>query len=287
MQLRSLEMFVALAELGSFNGAAERLHTVQSNVSAHIKKLENELAVQLLARRNPAVLTPAGDQLLSYARQLLALHDRALDSFSPGGAVHGRLRLGSLETTAAVHLPRVLSAFSASHPAVQVTLTTAPSGDLLDALRGGQLDAALVGLDEVGTGLQSRPVFEEQLVLISGDPLPALPGPEQLGQLAFLSFRQGCSYRQRIEQWLAEAGVQAPHIHEFGSLDAIVGCVSAGMGVALVPATTAEHYRARSGLHSYPLPARLASVTTRLVMPPAAQCSRALLAFANGDWFAR
>ena len=112
MLIRSLEIFRAVVDTGSFSAAAERLHTVQSNVTAHIKKLETELDARLLERRTPVVPTPAGRQLLSYARRIVALHDDAVARFHPQAEPAGELRLGSMETTAAVHLPGLLSTFS-------------------------------------------------------------------------------------------------------------------------------------------------------------------------------
>ncbi|QJX02702.1 LysR family transcriptional regulator [Alcanivorax sp. IO_7] len=85
MLIRSLEIFRAVVDSGSFSAAAERLHTVQSNVTAHVKKLETELDARLLERRNPVVATPAGRQLLAYARRIVELHDDALSRFRPGG----------------------------------------------------------------------------------------------------------------------------------------------------------------------------------------------------------
>ncbi|MFC6330950.1 LysR family transcriptional regulator, partial [Alloalcanivorax gelatiniphagus] len=83
--IRSLEIFRAVVDTGSFSAAAERLHTVQSNVTAHVKKLESELGAHLLERRSPVVVTPAGRQLLGYARRIVELHDDALARFRPGG----------------------------------------------------------------------------------------------------------------------------------------------------------------------------------------------------------
>lgn len=282
MLIRSLEIFRAVVDTGSFSAAAERLHTVQSNVTAHIKKLETELDARLLERRTPVVPTPAGRQLLSYARRIVALHDDAVARFHPQAEPAGELRLGSMETTAAVHLPGLLSTFSRRWPHLAVHLRTGTSSALIEAVRAGQLDAAFVTGEKVGEDVLLRPVFEERLVLVSNRPLDAMPDRATLAQTAFLAFRQGCGYRHSIEKLFAEQRVPAPRIHEFGSLDAIVGCVAAGMGLALLPESTVRQYRQRFELHTLTLPASFADVTTQLATLPRPSWSRALEVFMAG-----
>jgi DNA-binding transcriptional LysR family regulator len=255
---------------------------VQSNVTAHIKKLETELDARLLERRTPVVPTPAGRQLLSYARRIVALHDDAVARFHPQAEPAGELRLGSMETTAAVHLPGLLSTFSRRWPHLAVHLRTGTSSALIEAVRAGQLDAAFVTGEKVGEDVLLRPVFEERLVLVSNRPLDAMPDRATLAQTAFLAFRQGCGYRHSIEKLFAEQRVPAPRIHEFGSLDAIVGCVAAGMGLALLPESTVRQYRQRFELHTLALPSAFAAVTTQLATMQRPSWSRALEVFMEG-----
>ncbi|MBF1803005.1 LysR substrate-binding domain-containing protein [Alloalcanivorax profundimaris] len=282
MLIRSLEIFRAVVDTGSFSAAAERLHTVQSNVTAHVKKLETELDARLLERRNPVVATPAGRQLLAYARRIVELHDDALSRFRPGGEPLGELRLGSMETTAAVHLPRLLTDFSRRWPQLGVHLHTGTTGELIEEVRGGRLDAAFVVAEDAGDDLALRPVFRERLVLVSGRPLESFPGRADLARMPFLAFRSGCGYRTTIEVLLADLKVAAPRIHEFGSLDAIVGCVGAGMGLALLPASTVDQYRRRHTLHTLDLPGDRGRVTTMIATLKQASWSRALEVFMEG-----
>lgn len=282
MLIRSLEIFRTVVETGSFSAAAERLHTVQSNVTAHIKKLEAELAVCLLHRRSPVTPTPAGYQLLDYAHRIVDLHNQALERFRGDGEPGGELRLGSMETTAAVHLPGLLSAFSEHWPGIMVRLRTGTSAELLEAIRAGQLDAAFVVAGDAGEDLVLRPVFRERLVLVSGRPLERVPDARELTGTAFLAFRQGCGYRSAIEMLLAARKVPAPRIHELGSLDAIVGCVSAGMGLALLPESVVEQYRYRYRLYSLKLADDFTDCTTMLATTARSSWSRALAVFMDG-----
>ncbi len=282
MLIRSLEIFRAVVDTGSFSAAAERSHTVQSNVTAHIKKLEAELGVCLLHRRTPVTPTPAGRQLLGYACRIVDLHDQARDRFRSDGEPGGELRLGSMETTAAVHLPAMLTAFSERWPEIAVQLRTGTSADLLEELRAGRLDAVFVAATEVGGDLLARPVFRERLVLVSGRPMKAFPDARTLAGSAFLAFRQGCGYRHAIEKMLAARHLAAPRIHELGSLDAIAGCVSAGMGLALLPESVVAQYRERYRLYSLRLPDEFAESTTVLATTTRASWSRALEVFMDG-----
>lgn len=272
MQLKSLRMFEAVYSTGSFGAAAQRLHTVQSNVTAHIKKLEEELQVQLLERSStPVRLTPAGHTLLPYAQRLLKTHDAASALFAGASPPAGSLRIGAMESTAALRLPPVLAQVYQAHPQMDLQLRTGPTAALLEDLQRGALDCALVAGQPPHPRWWARPVFQEELVLVGPAPMAALPAPDVLLRTPFLAFRQGCSYRQRIELLLASQGITSTRIMEMGTLDAILGCVAAGMGFALMPQALMQTQQARFGIHCLPLPQPLRSqigvVDTWLVAP--------------------
>ncbi|WP_018718818.1 LysR substrate-binding domain-containing protein [Arhodomonas aquaeolei] len=279
MQLRSLRLFVAVARTGSFVAAAASAHTVQSNVTAHVKKLEGELGRRLLTRAGGAGLTPAGRSLLGYAERLLALHDGAVAEVRGEGEPAGTLRIGAMETTAAVRLPPLLAAFHEHYPAVTLELITGTTAELFAGLADGALDGAFVAGEVPLSGYRVSEVFHERLVLAAALTQTHLPDPGRLASSAFMAFRQGCSYRQRIELFLAGEGVPAARIFEFGTVDAMLGCVAAGMGFAMLPATVVAARGAGYGVHGLTLPEDVASVVTRFVAPPEAASSAALTAF--------
>lgn len=266
MQLKSLRIFDAVCTTGSFSLAAERLHTVQSNVTAHIKKLEAELGVQLIERTAPMHATSAGRMLRGYAQQMLRAHDEALALLSGKAAAMGGLRIGAMETTAALRLPPLLAQLHHAHPGIHLELRTGPTAELLSELMGGHIDCAFVAshLPPTQTQWQAWKVFREQLVLVSGQPMADLPSAQTLTETPFLAFRQGCSYRQRIELLLASQGVTAARIMELGSLDAILGCVAAGMGYALLPRTVVEALQHRFAVHCLDLPAALSATVAEV-----------------------
>lgn len=272
MQIKSLRIFDAVASTGSFGAAAQRLHTVQSNVTAHIQKLEDELQVQLIERSSsPVHLTPAGHTLLPHAQRLLQTHDQACALFAGSAPATGCLRIGAMESTAALRLPPVLAQLYQTQPHMDLQLRTGPTGSLLEDLQRGLLDCAFVAGQPPQPRWWGQQVFQEELVLVSPTPLPGLPSPEVLLRTPFLAFRQGCSYRQRIELLLASQGITSARIMEMGTLDAILGCVAAGMGFALMPRALMHMQQARFGIHCTPLPEPLRSqigvVDTWLVAP--------------------
>lgn len=281
MQLKSLRLFKAVAETGSFVAAAERLHTVQSNVTAHIKKLEEEVSAQLVHRNGPARLTSAGLALLEYAERMLSAHDEALALFKGGEAAWGRLRIGAMETTTALRLPPILATFHARHPEVHIELQTGPSADLVQLLLEGQVDCIFVAGRLEHRRFHQLKVFNEQLVLVGPAPMTAMPTAEKLLASAFLAFRQGCSYRQRIELLLSSFGVSAARVFEFGTLDAMLGCVSAGMGYTLLPRATVEAHRHRFDIHFLELPQPIAEVDTYFAAAAPATWTPALSRFAD------
>lgn len=286
MQLKSLRMFDAVCSTGSFGAAAQRLHTVQSNVTAHIKKLEDELQVQLMERSStPVRLTPAGHTLLPHAQRLLQTHDETCALFAGKRPPAGSLRIGAMESTAALRLPPVLAQLYKDHPHIDLQLRTGPSGWLVDELQRGALDCALVAGQPPHPRWWARAVFQEELVLVSPRPLEALPTPQVLLGTPFLAFRQSCSYRQRIELFLASQGITGARIMEMGSLDAILGCVAAGMGFALMPLALMRIQQARFGVHTLVLPeplrSQIALVDTWLVAPEKAGWSPQLHALAG------
>src|SRR3954449_3399708 len=135
MDAADLKTFEAVARLGGMGRAAEALHTVQSNVTGRIRRLEKELGALLFYRHARGVEpTPAGRRLLPYAIQAARLLDDARRAALDDGTPQGPLVVGSLETTAALRLAPILTGFAAAYPAVDLTLRTGTTCELLDAV---------------------------------------------------------------------------------------------------------------------------------------------------------
>lgn len=265
MDLSDLRMFRAVAETGGVTKAAARLHRVPSNVTARIKKLESDLEVELFARAGKRMqLSPKGKVLLDYANRLLGLADEARQAMHDS-TPRGVLRLGAMESTAAIRLPSLLGEFRATYPDISIQLATGAPRPLTNKVLEGSLDAALVAEPVSETALDRVLAFVERLVLIGpGDHAP-IRSPSDLREGTLLAFEPDCPHRQRLEAWCARSQWAPRQIIEVGSYHAILGCCAAGMGVALIPAAVLDTYSERARLSVHPLSGDFKSVRIFLI----------------------
>ncbi|MGX7707196.1 LysR substrate-binding domain-containing protein [Methylobacterium sp. Gmos1] len=260
MDLDDLDIFRAVVREGGVTRAASLLNRVPSNVTTRIKQFEERLGVALFRREGRTLaLTEAGRTLLGHAEKLLQLADLAERELR-GGGVRGALRLGSLESAAGARLPPILSAFHARHPDVTIELQTGTTRAMLRQLERHEIEAAFVSEPfEHGT-LSAMPAFDEELVLISAN-----TAGEGAMARTVVAFPHGCSYRQRLFEWLAAEGRAPERILEMSSYHAIVACVAAGTGMAIVPAEVLDHAVLSHAVTRHPLPAPLRFNRTHLV----------------------
>ena len=149
MESSDLRVFEAVARSGSITGASEELHTVQSNVTTRIRLLEDELGVALFRRHSRGVvLTSAGERLLPYAIKIARLLNEAANVVGDNATPRGRLQIGSLETTAGIRLPPILSAYRQKFPEVNLSLTTGTTGHLIEEVLASRLEGAFVAAVE-------------------------------------------------------------------------------------------------------------------------------------------
>jgi DNA-binding transcriptional LysR family regulator len=236
MDAADLRVFEAVARLGGMNRAAGELHTVQSNVTARVKLLEDQLGTALFERHSRGVsLTAAGRRLVPYAMRIADLLAEARRAVIDDGTPKGSLVLGSLETTAALRLPAILAAFVASYPAVDLSLGTGTTAELVERVLARQLEGAFVCGPVDHPELAEETVFREEMVLVTARSVRSLDELVRRGELKIVVLRTGCSYRQRLESALAGRGVVGLRRLEFGTIEAILGCVAAGLGVTLLP----------------------------------------------------
>ena len=265
MDLVALQIFKAVAEAGGITKAAARLHRVQSNITTRVKQLEAAVGAQLFHRhRRRLELSPEGRTLLGYAERLLALSAEA-EAALRSGAPRGVLRIGSLESTAATRLPPVLSRYHLAYPEVRLELVTGTSGALVAKVLSGDVEAAFVAEPFTAQGLETQPAFSEELVLIAPKGYAAIRGAKDAAHLPVLAFAAGCSYRLRLESWLGRAGVSPERVMEYGSYHAIVACVAAGSGIAVVPRSVIRALRPEREVRIRPLPKEIGASITHLV----------------------
>ena len=267
MDLEDLHIFRSVVREGGIGRAASHLHRVPSNVTTRIKQFEERLGTPLFRRqgRNLA-LTEAGRTLLGHAERLLQMAEAAEQDLR-SGAVRGVLRIGSLESAAGARLPPVLAAFHARHPEVSLELQTGTTGALLRLLDRFEVEAAFVSEPFEQGRLSSLPAFEEELVLITARGAGARYRAADLAGSTLVAFPHGCSYRRRLLEWLAESGVSPGRMLDLGSYHAIIACVAAGAGAAIVPAEVLDQAVMASSVQRHPLPPRLRTNRTHLVWP--------------------
>ena len=253
MDLIDLRCFQAVVQYGGITRAAEALHRVPSNVSTRIRMLEENLQANLFVREGKRMqLSPQGKVLLDYANRLLQLAQEARGALHDG-APRGILRLGAMESTAAIRLPTLLARMHQQFPSLSVELCTGAPRPLTARVIAGELDAALVSEPVSDPRLSSQLAYVENLVMIAPAGHPAVRSARDLQLDTLLVFDPDCSHRQRLEAWCAKGKVAPGKVIELGSYHAILGCCVAGMGVALIPAAVLETYTERKHLSVYPL----------------------------------
>ncbi|MBR0777823.1 LysR family transcriptional regulator [Bradyrhizobium diazoefficiens] len=284
MELSDLQTFAAVARAGGITRAAEELNTVQSNVTQRVKALEAEIGTPLFERHSRGMtLTSAGKRLLPYAQRMAALSREAALAARDDGEPKGPLAIGSMETTAAVRLPPLLADFHRRHPAVRLSLRTATTSDLVTAVLDGTLDGAFVAGPIAHDDLTATSAFREELVLVSARRWSSLAelraGTPESGPTA-LVFRTGCTYRQRLEQIFVEFGWPSAARFELGTLDGMIGCVAADMGVTLLPRAVVERSAINGSVSIHALSPSHARVETLFIQRRAGHQYSALSGFA-------
>lgn len=279
MDAGDLRVFEAVARLGGMNRAAGELNTVQSNVTARIRLLEEQLGTPLFHRHSRGVaLTAAGQRLLPYAVRVRTLLDDARRAVEDDGVPRGPLTLGSLETTAGLRLPPILAGYAAACPEVDLVLRTGTSASLIGEVLEHRLDGAFVSGPVNHPDLTEQTVFHEELMLVTARTVRSIDDLARRGDPRIVVFRAGCTYRQMLENLLAGRGIVRVRQIEFGSLEGILGSVAAGVGVTLLPrGVVGPSWTGLVTLHD--LPPAQAHVETVFIRRRDAYVSSALSAF--------
>lgn len=249
MELRQLEYFVAVAEEANFTRAAARVHVSQSGISAQIRQLENDLGAPLFDRSTRvAALTVAGEAALAHARAALAAARAVRDAVDDvNQLVRGRLEVGMVTACTVTPLFDALSSFHRAHPAIDVSLREDNSDRLVDDVRAGAVDLALVGVARAEpAGLHSFTVVRERLVA-------AVPGNHPLAQLSSATLADVCSHplvtlppgtgiRTVLDRGCADLNCRASIALQASAPDAVADLATRGLGVAILSESMATSY---------------------------------------------
>ena len=243
MDLRQIQALIAIADHGSFSAAAASLHTVQSNVSSHVARLEKELAAQLVDRQS-GTLTEEGAAVVERGRRALSeIEAAASDVAALRDEVTGTVRIGMIGTTARWLAPLLLEAAAQRHPKVRLVIGDGTSATLEPHLASGSLDAAIVNLPQGNSDLVEHPLFDEDLILV----LPtdhALAGKaavdlRDLDGLELLLPAPGTAFRIEIDQACRDAGITLTPRAELDGVRLMASLAVKGLGPAILPATGA------------------------------------------------
>lgn len=251
MELRQLQYLVAVAEEASFTKAAAGLHVAQPGVSAQIRQLESELGQLLLDRSGGAVrVTEAGAAVLPYARAALAAVAAVRDTVDAlAGLTRGHVTVGIVGSVASpsLDLPGLLAGFRRDHPGVDITLTEASTRELIDALRTGRLDVALIAVGPaLPDGIAAEAVVDEPLVIaVSQDDILAERTAVALDVIRdriLISLPPGTGLRTYLDDACLGMGFRPKIGFEVGDPRLVAQLTALGLGVALLPESVTKAY---------------------------------------------
>jgi DNA-binding transcriptional LysR family regulator len=250
MELRQLRYIDAVAAHRHFTRAAASVPVAQPALSHQVKLLESELGVELFERSRRGVrLTEAGEIFLWRARRALAELDAAREELAAyKGLTSGRLVLGAMQALAGLDLPRLISAFHAAYPGIDVSLREDSTRDMFTMAARGEIDLAIAALDvDRPPGLDAVPLLREPVLMaVPASHRLAREEPAGLRQFrheTFVFFKQGTGLRTITERAAERAGFTPRVGFETSSWDRLLALVSEGLGVALVPASTVRDSR--------------------------------------------
>ena len=241
MDLRQLAALVAVADHRTFSAAADALHTVQSNVSTHVRRLERELGAQLVDRAGN-VLTDEGEIVVARARRVQEELDAMIaDVAALRHDVRGRSRLGVISSTARWLVPLLLIEMESRHPHVDLVVVDATTTSLEPQVASGRLDVAIVNLPVDDPDVTGELLFEEQFVVVTPrSHALARRRSVDLARLADVPLvlpPVGTAFRAELDQASARAGVTLRPKAEVDGVRLTASMVFQGFAPAILPAT--------------------------------------------------
>jgi len=280
MNTNDLKIFEAVAASGSFTKAAAAMFTVQSNVTARIKNLEEEFGTELFTRTSRKVeLTPGGHTLMLYCKQIGNLVEEAKNTIQSTNKVNGTLKIGCIETTMALKVPGILMRFDEEYPEIELEFKSAMRSDLINDVLNYKLDGAFVSAPVDVKGLGQINIKEEQLVILTASNGVKLNAMLAKQPIKIIVFDEGCIFRARLESWLSSKGIMHYKSIVLNSIEGIINFVEAGLGISLLPEEVISKYYSGRKLSTHGLSKQLGTMNTVFIFRKDVQHSRALKAF--------
>ncbi|WP_346353728.1 LysR family transcriptional regulator [Azotosporobacter soli] len=285
MEIRQLRIFAVAARRLSFTKAAEELGYVQSNVTAQIRQLEDELDVKLFDRLGRQIyLTAAGRKFEVHVQHLLQQIQEIGDDMKPGQEIRGKVSIGAAESLCVYRLPSLLREYRRRYPQVELHLEVNSCQNFAGMLRDGSIDVAfsltqLIRLADMKTTV----LIKEPMIVVAhpSHPLAAKSFlvPEDLEGQAFILTEKTCGYRPLVINMLQEANVTTGPMLEFSSIGAIKECVAIGLGVSVMPRIAVEQELEQGRLLELPWRGPHLGIKTQMMLHRDKWLSPALKAF--------
>jgi DNA-binding transcriptional LysR family regulator len=280
MNTNDLGLFEAVARLGSFTKAAEAMFTVQSNVTARIKNLEEEFGAPLFTRTSRKVqLTAAGETLMKYSKQVKILIDEAKSSIGNAGTIKGQIKIGCLETVMALKGPDIIKGLSLAYPYIDLEFKSAMRETLISDVLQFKLDAAFVPAPLDVPELEQITVKKEQLVIVAPADCENIEDLIAKRPTRIIVFDQGCVFRARLESWLVSKGIVQYQKTVLNSIEGIINFVESGIGFSFLPAEIISTFYNGRKIKTFPITKELGLMTTLLVYRKDIPASAALKVF--------
>lgn len=239
MNIKQIETFVRIVELGSFNAAADALFASQSTVSARIKDLERYLGAELFDRSfHRAQLTPKGHELFDHARQLVEFTTSLTRQLRDPQAMTGVVHIGVVGVVANTWLPALVSGLRQRYPGVALRIDASLTRVLMDRLRDGRLDLAIVAGAITDPGLHCEVLGYDEFVWMAS---PALGissdslGPAEIGRWPVLMLTEDSHHYPVVKQWFREAGAVFKAATACNNMNVLAELTIQGSGVSLLP----------------------------------------------------
>jgi len=282
LNIHDLYAFRSVVKNGSLSKAALELNYAQSNITMKIQSLEKLYNTQLFYRHNRGItLTPKGELLLEEVNKMIQLYEETLEMMEESENASGPLRIGTMETTAAIHLPPLLTQFHNENPKVDIMISTGPTRESIKRVEDYELDGAFIAGPISHPHLQSKKLKVEELVLVTSSKHTPIHSLLDLEERTLIVFRKGCSYRVLLEQWLHTDGIVPNKVMEFGTLDGLLGCIAAGLGVSLLPLSVVKKHANFHQIQSHQIREKQSHIPTVFIYRKDHYQSKALSNFLN------
>ncbi len=278
MDINDLKIYKMVAEEENISKTSIKSGFAQSTITNKIKKMENHFGTSFFYRNVTGVkLTPQGKDFLEYADKIINIFDEAEKGIKYKDVPSGTIKIGSMETTAAIRLPEILMNYSLAFPDVDLFIETGPTEVLIEKINNGDLEGAFVAEIESTNFLNKINFFKEELFIVGKNSFSR----EKIEDSNIVTFKKGCSYRNQFQKWMAEEEINYRRVLEFGSLEAILGCVRAGLGYTVLPLSVIDRMGLDKDLKIKKIPKEFGELDTVFVYKKNLSETKAFKEFIN------